>query len=142
MWKLDGFGMAWAWEQKDRLFFGGMQRVSCCWFKTFDPARRSHMADAFIISCWFMLREIEIAGALQHHLTLEADEVRLLIPVHKTSSSGSLTSRSLRCPCRTVIHRLCPWHAKSQPIFCLIRGSVSCFFCWRVVEPTLGKSVG
>ena len=55
-----------------------------------------------------------MAGALRHHLTLEGDEVRLLIPIHKTSTMGSLTSRSLRCPCRVVVHRLCPWHASER----------------------------
>ena len=89
----------------------------------FDCQRHSHMADVFIICCWFMLREIEIAGASRHHLTLEADEVRLLIPVHKTSSSGSMTSRSLRCPCRLVVHRLCPWHATERHLVSLNSGS-------------------
>ena len=69
----------------------------------FDPTKRSHITDAFILSFWYMLREIEIAGAQRQHLTLEGDEVRLLIPVHKTSTAGNLTSRSLRCPCRTVV---------------------------------------
>lgn len=48
------------------------------------------MADVFIVGCWFMMREIEMAGALRHHLTLEGNEVRMLIPVHKTSTSMSL----------------------------------------------------
>ena len=80
----------------------------------FDCTRHAHLADACIVASWFMLREIEVAGALRHHLTLEGEEVRLLIPIHKTSTMGSLTSRALRCPCRVVVHRLCPWHASER----------------------------
>ena len=80
----------------------------------FDFRRPSHLADVVIIGSWFMLREIELAGAYRQHLTIEAGEIRLLIPVHKTASAGTLTSRSLRCPCRTVEHRLCPWHAAER----------------------------
>ena len=90
----------------------------------FSPEKHSHMADAFIIGCWFMMRGIEIAGALRHHLHLEADEVRLLIPVHKTASSGNLTSRALRCPCKTIVHRLCPWHAAERHLIRL--NSIQC----------------
>lgn len=81
---------------------------------SFDFKRPSHLVDVCIIGCWFMLREIELAGAYRQHLTIEADEVRLLIPVHKTAAAGSLTSRALRCPCRTIGHGLCPWHAAER----------------------------
>ena len=80
----------------------------------FDFRRPSHLVDVCILGCWYMLREIELAGAYRQHLTIEADEVRLLIPVHKTATSGTLTQRSLRCPCSTIIHRLCPWHAAER----------------------------
>ena len=69
---------------------------------TFDFQRPSHLVDVCVLGCWFMLREIELAGAYRQHLTIESDQVHLLIPVHKTSSAGSLTNRSLRCPCKTV----------------------------------------
>ena len=88
----------------------------------FDCTRHAHLADACIVASWFMLREIEVAGALRHHLTLEGEEVRLLIPIHKTSTMGSLTSRSLRCPCRVVVHRLCPWHASERHLVRLNSG--------------------
>lgn len=91
----------------------------------FDMFKTSHMADVFIVGCWFMMREIEMAGALRHHLTLEGNEVRMLIPVHKTSSWGSLTSRTLRCPCKTLVHRLCPWHAAERHLIrvnCITQG--------------------
>ena len=88
----------------------------------FDCTRHAHLADACIIASWFMLRELEVASALRHHLTLEGDEVRLLIPIHKTSTSGSLTSRSLRCPCRMAVHRLCPWHASERHLVRLNSG--------------------
>lgn len=80
----------------------------------FDFRRPSHLVDVCIIGCWFMLREIELAGAYRQHLTIEADQVHLLIPVHKTASAGALTNRSLRCPCKTLVHRLRPWHAAER----------------------------
>ena len=80
----------------------------------FDFQRPAHLVDVCILGCWFMLREIELAGAFRQHLTLDHDEIRLLIPVHKTATAGSLTSRSLRCPCRTIVHRLCPWHTAER----------------------------
>ena len=80
----------------------------------FDFRRPSHLVDVCILACWFMLRELEVAGSLRQHLTIEYDEVRLLIPVHKTATAGTLTTRSLRCPCRTLVHRLCPWHTAER----------------------------
>lgn len=75
----------------------------------FDFRRPSHLVDVCIIGCWFMLREIELAGAYRRHLTIEFDG-----PVHKTASAGTLTNRSLRCPCKTLVHSLCPWHAAER----------------------------
>ena len=48
-----------------------------------------HVADMMIISCWYMLREIEVSSARDSHLSLQGDEVQLLVPVHKTNTMGS-----------------------------------------------------
>ena len=53
---------------------------------TFDSL--AHMADLMIICSWFMLRELEISFARDTHLTLQGEEVQLLVPVHKTNSMG------------------------------------------------------
>lgn len=74
----------------------------------------SHVADVILLGCWFMLRELEMAGASRHHLSLEGNEVHLLIPVHKTATSGSLTVRVLRCACGSVLNRVCPWHCAER----------------------------
>ena len=58
-----------------------------------------HVADMMIISCWYMLREIEVSSARDSHLALQGDEVQLLVPVHKTNTMGSLTTRLLQCAC-------------------------------------------
>ena len=80
----------------------------------FDSERVTHMVDVILLAVWFMLREIEIANCLNSHLLLEGNELHLIIPVHKTSSEGSLTTRVLKCGCRTMLHRLCPWHCAER----------------------------
>ena len=61
------------------------------------------------------VENIRCCAACRQHLTIEADEVRLLIPVHNTAATcGTLTHRSLRCPCSAIVHRLCPWHAAER----------------------------
>jgi len=80
----------------------------------FDPGRLSHFVDITILCVWYMLREIEIAAAQQHHLFHEGPELHMVIPVHKTSSEGSFTTRILRCGCHAVSQRLCPWHCAER----------------------------
>ena len=33
-----------------------------------------------------------------------------MLPVHKTSTTGSLTARVLRCACGSYMNKVCPWH--------------------------------
>ena len=80
----------------------------------FDALNVHHFADLIIIGSWFMMREIEIAGAVSHHLTLHGTEVQLTLPVHKTAADGNMAIRTLRCPCKAIIHKLCPWHASER----------------------------
>lgn len=80
----------------------------------FDYTKVPHFVDVMILSSWFMLREIEIAGATQSHFTLQGNQIQITIPVHKTSSDGAYTTRVLRCGCRVVAHRLCPWHSAER----------------------------
>ena len=108
---------------------------------SFDFRRPAHLVDVCILGCWFMLREIELAGAYRQHLTIEADEVRLLSPVHKTSTSGTLTHRSLRCPCSTVVHRLCPWHAAERHLIRLNAMQVSSSSAFPLVPDQRGNVV-
>ena len=80
----------------------------------FDLNKVSHLTDAVILGVWFMLREIEIANCLFHHMVLEGNELHLILPVHKTSTEGSFTTRILRCGCRSRLHRMCPWHCAER----------------------------
>ena len=81
---------------------------------SFDLNKVSHMTDVIILGTWFMLREIEVANCLFHHLVLEGNELHLILPVHKTSTEGSFTTRILRCGCRSRLHRMCPWHCAER----------------------------
>ena len=70
-----------------------------------------HIKDMCILGIWFMLRENELSSAKMADLQLEANEVRMTVPIHKTDSYGTLCSRTLRCCCRIRQSGLCPWHA-------------------------------
>ncbi|OLQ07804.1 hypothetical protein AK812_SmicGene8782 [Symbiodinium microadriaticum] len=67
--------------------------------------------DVLLLSCWFMLREIELGGLRRDHLYLDNAHVHLLLPVSKMDSSGTLCVRSLKCACRVRRQRLCPYEA-------------------------------
>ena len=58
-----------------------------------------------------MLREIEIAAAKLLHLTLDDNAVSLMVPTSKMDTTGSWTTRTLKCACRFQRKTLCPWHA-------------------------------
>ncbi len=77
----------------------------------FNAMNPTHMVDIVILGLWFMLREAELASARLAHLTIDANTVNLLVPVHKTDQTGSLSVRQLNCACRFRRHHLCPWHA-------------------------------
>lgn len=86
----------------------------------FDALNVHHFVDVMIIGCWFMLREIEVAGAVLPHLSLHGTEVQIALPVHKTATEGNMTLRSLRCPCKAIMHKLCPWHAAERHLIRLL----------------------
>lgn len=50
-----------------------------------------HIQDMCAVSGWFMPREAEMASSRMGHLTLE---VRLMIPLHKTDTVGTLAKRA------------------------------------------------
>lgn len=77
----------------------------------FDAENVQHMLDVTIIALWFMLREIEIAAAKLLHLTLDDNAVSLMVPTSKMDTTGSWTTRTLKCACRFQRKTLCPWHA-------------------------------
>ena len=69
-----------------------------------------HAVDVVVVSTWFMLREIEIAGARVKDIEITTATVSLDIPLHKTAQGGQseLTRRSFRCVCSTARQPLCP----------------------------------
>ncbi|CAE7266077.1 unnamed protein product [Symbiodinium microadriaticum] len=69
-----------------------------------------HAVDVVVVSTWFMLREIEIAGARVKDVEITTATVSLDIPLHKTAQGGQLelTRRSFRCVCSTARQPLCP----------------------------------
>eukprot|EP00435_Cladocopium_sp_Y103_P032190 s1034_g8.t1 len=71
----------------------------------------AHGRDVLLLTCWFMLRELELAGCQWSHIYSEKSNVNIMLPVQKNDTAGSLTLRSLRCACRIRIHPLCPVHA-------------------------------
>lgn len=80
----------------------------------FDFDNLAHIRDMCVLGLWYMLRESEMASAKLSHLTLDATEVRLLIPIHKTDCYGGLCERVLACSCRLRQHSLCVWHAAER----------------------------
>ena len=69
-----------------------------------------HAVDVLVVATWFMLREIEIAGARVKDIEITAATVSLDIPLHKTAQGGhtELTRRSFRCVCGAARQPLCP----------------------------------
>ena len=74
----------------------------------------SHLADLILIGCWFMMRELELSSARDSYLRLDGNEVTMMIPLHKTSTQSSLTSRTLACACSVQLSPMCPWHAAER----------------------------
>ena len=73
-----------------------------------------HSRDICVLAAWFMLREIELAGACRPHLYITGSVVNIMIPFSKTDQVGSLTVRSLKCACRVKSQPLCPMHAAAR----------------------------
>ena len=69
-----------------------------------------HAVDVLVVATWFMLREIEIAGARVKDIEVTAATVSLDIPLHKTAQGGQteLTRRSFRCVCGAARQPVCP----------------------------------
>ena len=69
-----------------------------------------HAVDVLVVATWFMLREIEIAGARVKDIEVTAATVSLDMPLHKTAQGGQteLTRRSFRCVCGAARQPLCP----------------------------------
>ena len=82
--------------------------------RPFDMTRVDHSKDVAIFAAWFMLRELELAGARFTHLYLQGSSVSVLLPQHKTDQVGNLTVRTLQCACRVRRHELCPYHAAER----------------------------
>ena len=80
----------------------------------FSFGNTDHCRDMAVIGLWFMLRESELASARACDLRLEAKEVFLSIPLHKTDHRGRFTERSLTCSCNTRVHGLCVWHSAER----------------------------
>ena len=80
----------------------------------FSFERVAHVADLLLLCSWFMLRELEVSSARDTYLTLEGNEVSMMIPIHKTSIQSSLTTRTLVCACGVRLTLLCPWHAAER----------------------------
>ena len=77
---------------------------------SFDMNILPHAVDIVVLATWFMLREIEIAGARIKDVEVTPAAVSLDIPLHKTAQGGQqeLTRRSFRCVCSTAAQPLCP----------------------------------
>ena len=75
-----------------------------------EPFDVEHAVDVVVVATWFMLREIEIAGARVKDLIVTETTVSLDIPLHKTAQGGQteLTQRTFRCVCVSAAHPLCP----------------------------------
>ena len=76
----------------------------------FDVTRVEHAVDVVVVATWFMLREIEMAGAKVKDMIVTTTTVSLDIPLHKTAQGGQteLTRRTFRCVCVSAAHPLCP----------------------------------
>ena len=77
---------------------------------SFDMNILPHAVDIVVLATWFMLREIEIAGARIKDIEVTPAAVSLDMPLHKTAQGGQqeLTRRSFRCVCSTAAQPLCP----------------------------------
>ena len=60
------------------------------------------------------MREIEMASASSTHLYFQHGQLHMLLPAHKSSSQGELTTRALYCGCAVRRQPLCPWHAGAR----------------------------
>ena len=88
----------------------------------FDVTRVEHAVDVVMVATWFMLREIEMAGAKVKDMIVTTTTVSLDIPLHKTAQGGQteLTRRTFRCVCVSAAHPLCPRCAAQRHRRCIL----------------------
>lgn len=99
-----------------------LHNISCRFSdEPFDFESPSHFRDVMVLSIWFMLRELELAASMMHHLTINEGMVSILIPLHKTDTDGSSCYRSLQCACQIQSQPLCPLHAAERHLVRLLR---------------------
>ena len=66
----------------------------------FDVTRVEHAVDVVVVATWFMLREIEMAGAKVKDMIVTTTTVSLDIPLHKTAQGGQTELISDAFACR------------------------------------------
>ena len=83
-------------------------------FEAFSWDSLPAAVDAVLVAAYFCMREIEMAAASSSHLSFQNGQLHMLLPAHKSSSQGELTTRALHCSCAVRRQALCPWHAGSR----------------------------
>eukprot|EP00971_Amphidinium_carterae_P277354 5504600-Amphidinium_carterae.1 len=68
-----------------------------------------------VVGCWFLLREVELANALERHVTIGGDArtptITFLLPASKCDAMALGLERTLGCACDKLGRVLCPVHA-------------------------------
>ena len=83
-------------------------------FQAFSWSDLPSAVDALLVAAYFCMREIEMASASSSHLYFQHGQLHMLLPAHKSSSQGDLTTRALHCGCAVRRQPLCPWHAGAR----------------------------
>ena len=83
-------------------------------FQAFSWSDLPAAVDALLVAAYFCMREIEMASASSTHLYFQHGQLHMLLPAHKSSSQGELTTRALYCGCAVRRQPLCPWHAGAR----------------------------
>ena len=83
-------------------------------FQAFSWDCLAAAADAVLVAAYFCMREIEVASASAKHLYFQQGQLHMLLPAHKSSSQGELTTRALHCGCAVQRQPMCPWHAGAR----------------------------
>ena len=91
-------------------------------FQAFSWSSLPAAADAWLVAAYFCMREIEMASASSSHLSFQDGRLNMLLPAHKSSSQGELTTRALCCGCAVRRQEMCPWHGHLQRLEILPAG--------------------
>ena len=54
---------------------------------------------AWFVACWWLLREVELAGLRLCHVSFQGEEATLMLPISKTDTGGSGKCRTMCCIC-------------------------------------------